>query len=418
MLVSQISLDSHTFALISVMKGCLYVAITSLLLYWLVSRFAARRKSAADDLKESEERFRTIFDSVNDAIFIHDPATGVILDVNRRMCELYGYNHEEALRIDVGAISSGGPEYNQEEALRRIRKSASGGPQLFEWQCRKRNGELFWTEVNMKQAVIRKQKCILVTVRDISERKKAVEAEIAKEAAEAASRAKSEFLSHMSHELRTPLNSILGFSELLRDIPPSDNDTVQRYAGLIYESGNHILSLINDVLDLSKIEAGKLELKIEKFRVHELIIGSIDIFLEAASKRGIKINTNIDKAPDIMEGDKIRIKQVLFNLIGNSMKFTPDGGAIIVSAGETKPGFIKFSVTDTGIGISTEDQKKLFQPFCQLDNSDTKKFAGTGLGLSICRKIVELHGGRIWIESEVGKGSAFIFTIPAAREGD
>ncbi len=289
MLLSEISLDVHTVALISMLKGCLYVAVTSLLLYWLVSRYAA------------------------------------------------------------------------------------------------------WS-------------------------KKAVQVEIAKEAAEAASSAKSEFLAHMSHELRTPLNSILGFSEFLRDITPSDNSTVQKYASLIYESGNHILSLINDILDLSKIEAGKLELKIETFQVHELIVGSLDMFLEAASKRGIKMNTDIDKAPDIMEGDKIRIKQVLFNLIGNSMKFTPDGGAILVSAGETKSGFIKFSVTDTGIGISEEDQKKLFQPFRQLDTTDTNNFAGTGLGLSICRKIIELHGGRIWIESEVGRGSTFIFTIPVARK--
>ena len=291
MLLSEISLDAHTVALISIVKGCLYVAVTSLLLYWLVSRYAA------------------------------------------------------------------------------------------------------WS-------------------------KKAIQAEIAKEAAEAASRAKSEFLAHMSHELRTPLTSILGFSDLLRDIAPSDHDTVQRYAGLIYESGNHILSLINDVLDLSKIEAGKLELKIEKFQVHELITGSLDIFLEEASKRGIKINTDIDKAPDIMEGDKIRIRQVLFNLIGNSMKFTPDGGAITVSAGKTDSGFIKFSVTDTGIGIAGEDQKKLFRPFSQLDTPDTKRFAGTGLGLSICRKIVELHGGRIWLESEVGRGTVFIFKLPAARKGD
>jgi signal transduction histidine kinase len=249
-------------------------------------------------------------------------------------------------------------------------------------------------------------------------RKKAVEIEIAKETAEAASRAKSDFLAYMSHELRTPLNSILGFSELLRNIPQNDPELIKRYAGLIYESGDHILSLISDVLDMSKIEAGKLELKIERCEVRELIASCLNLFSETADKRGLKIAVDMDKEAQSVTGDRIRIKQVLFNLVGNALKFSPDGGKISVGVKMTNGGFIEFSVTDTGSGISAEDRRKLFQPFNQLESADYKNIKGTGLGLSISKNIVEMHGGKIWVESEVGEGSTFFFTIPQNRNTD
>lgn len=409
-LLSQISFNTGVFASLSILKGWLYVAITSLLLYWLINRYAAARQMAEDSLRESETRFRTIFDSVNDAIFLHDPVTGVIQDVNQRMCELYGYTYEEALKLDVGAISAGGPDFNQKEAVRKIRACGTDGPQLFEWLCKKHNGELFWTEVNMKPALIERQQRILVTVRDISERKKAAEVELDREKAEAASYAKSEFLTHIGHELRTPLNSIIGFSEfLMDDCTHSLSASQLEYIKYINESGLHLLHLTNDIRDLSKIEAGKLELKIERIPVVAIIKESLDLICAATEKSGIRIVTETNSAPETIMADKLRLKQVLLNLLNNAVRHTNDGGMITIRV-TSKESATEFSIADTGAGISPKNQEKLFMPFSQIDQENR---GGSGLGLSICKNIVELHGGRIRVESSVGKGSTFIFSIPS-----
>ncbi len=247
-------------------------------------------------------------------------------------------------------------------------------------------------------------------------RKKALEAEIAREAAEAANKAKSDFLAGMSHELRTPLNSIIGFSEIMRDGLAGQVSGRQReFVDHIHESGTHLLSLINDVLDLSKIEAGKMELNPEELPVGELIENSLSLFKEKALKQNLRITTEMEEGVVAVYADRRLLKQVLFNLIGNAIKFTPDGGSIHLNVRKADHNSLEFSVADTGIGISQEDRDKLFQPFRQLDNSYNRKYAGTGLGLSICRKIIDLHGGRIWFESEPGKGSRFIFVIPFLR---
>lgn len=250
-------------------------------------------------------------------------------------------------------------------------------------------------------------------------RERTKEAEDARMMAEAANRSKSEFLANMSHELRTPLNALLGFSEImLRGMTGELTEKQREYLQDIYDSGSHLFSLINDILDLSKIEAGRMELEHEDVDVRNAVEQSLFFVREKAMKHSIRIDVVIEEGIRSVEADKMRLKQVLVNLLSNAAKFTPDGGSIVVSAKEvTDAGVrcIKFSVQDTGPGISERDKSKLFEPFQQLESIYEKKHEGTGLGLALCRRIVKGHGGRIWVESEVGKGSTFSFTIPLEK---
>ncbi len=249
---------------------------------------------------------------------------------------------------------------------------------------------------------------------DITELKESMDTKVLKETAEAANKAKSDFLASMSHEFRTPLNAIIGFSELVSTgLGGPLTDQQKKYVTHIFTSGQHLLSLVNDVLDLSKVEAGKMELEMNAFNINKLIEDSIALFKEKAYKQSLQMTFEIAQGLDTGIGDERKIKQVLFNLLGNAVKFTPDGGRIHVEVTVTDDkNVLRYSVSDSGIGISTEDKNKLFKPFQQGDTRLTRKYKGTGLGLSLCKKLVELHGGRIWVESEIGKGSNFIFVMP------
>jgi PAS domain S-box-containing protein len=293
------------------------------------------------------------------------------------------------------------------------------------------------------------------TVRDISERKKAEflliaardaaekarsEAEQARSQAEMASRAKSDFIAGVSHELRTPLNAILGFSKLLLNprVGPLNTDQ-SAYVSDVVHSAEHLLHLINDILDLSKIEAGKMTLDDSAWSLEEVLEQSMAVVREKARDQNLRLETEIAPgaaALPSVPGDARRIKQVLFNLLSNAVKFTPEGGSITVraargdSAGEAASdlnasadvenpngAWLVFSVRDTGVGISPEDQERIFQAFEQVDSSYTRAQQGTGLGLALSRRIVELHGGQLWVQSEPGNGSTFSFRLPLHETG-
>ncbi|HDH06416.1 MAG TPA: HAMP domain-containing protein [Nitrospirae bacterium] len=257
---------------------------------------------------------------------------------------------------------------------------------------------------------------------------------------EVANFAKSIFLANMSHELRTPLNTIIGFSEVLIDKHYGElNEKQEEYLNDILSSGRHLLSLVQDILDLSKVETGKMELELSTFNIRDILRGSLSMIKETAIKHGIQLNVDVKEIPESMTADERRIKQVVFNLLSNAVKFSNDGGSIHISAEVTDRRwlqdnvpvifreemvtatenshtlYLKVSVEDTGIGIKHESLKKIFEPFQQEDESISRKYKGSGLGLSLSRKLVEMHKGILWVESVVGKGSIFSFILPLEK---
>jgi signal transduction histidine kinase len=232
-------------------------------------------------------------------------------------------------------------------------------------------------------------------------------------AAEMANKAKSEFLANMSHELRTPLNHIIGFTELVHD--EKLGLLVQEQKEYLHDalsSSRHLLALINDILDMSKIEAGKMELNREQVKIEEVLESSISMLKETAGKHNISITWAANGSPSIMADDR-KLRQIFYNLLSNAVKFTPDGGKIVVDLEENDGDYWIFSVADTGIGIDADAHAKIFEPFEQANGEETSKLPGTGLGLSLTKKLVELHGGTIWLESSgKNKGCTFSFTLP------
>jgi PAS domain S-box-containing protein len=390
---------------------------------------AIERKRAEEALQESERRYKALFDSASDAILIHD-LEGRLLEVNQVACERLGYSREELLdKMPMNLIA---PEYaarvlGPAEELRRQ------GHAMFEATQVQRNGTLIPVEVSSRIIEYAGSQAVLSIARDITERKQAraaleeerallarrveertaelsaVNAELA-----GAARLKDEFLASMSHELRTPLNTILGMSEALEEQAYGPlNDEQRTSLQIVEESGRHLLDLINDILDLSKIGAGKLELEIGPVPVESICQASLGLVKQIAHKKQLKVLSGFDHAVTTILADGRRLKQILVNLLSNAVKFTPEGGSIgLEVVGDTEQQVVHFTVWDTGIGIRVENMGRLFQPFVQLDSRLAREYAGTGLGLALVYRMVEMHGGGIAVASDPGHGSRFTVSLP------
>ncbi|WP_445475223.1 PAS domain S-box protein [Methanococcoides methylutens] len=384
-----------------------------------VSRFQGiivditERKLAEEALKRSEHKFKALFDNSNDPVFLYD-LDGNIFEVNNKACECLGLSREALLRKNITETYSPECAANFSKRAEEVCRKDNC---IFEMVILRKDGSEMPVEMSSQLMEYDGKPAILSISRDITERKNVEKALLdTKNKAEAANRLKSEFLANMSHELRTPLTSIIGFSDLLFEKDAGFlNDKQMKYVGNISRSGKHLLTLINDILDLSKIEAGRMELQHEKFRFREVLNNVEALVSPLAEKKNICLSTIIGADDICINADRLKLTQVLFNLVSNAIKFTHEGGSVMIRA-KNDADTLVINVEDTGIGILESDQCDIFKPFTQADSSSNRQFGGTGLGLSLAKKLIKLHGGEIWVESEPGSGSVFGFSVPLTPE--
>ncbi|HEX8552343.1 MAG TPA: ATP-binding protein [Abditibacteriaceae bacterium] len=397
----------------------------------LASVMENRRLSELAESEAKLSQFKSLLDATLDSVLIFEPESLRYTYVNHGAMRHLGYDCEELMDMRPIDIKPSVTEAQYRSMLEPLR-SGEKASLTFEIEHQRKDGTLVPVEVMLQYITLPGDGSSFVSiVRDISERKRAQEALIAakdvaereRERAERANRAKSEFIASVSHELRTPLNAILGFSKLLLNprIGPLNEDQ-QSYVGDVVQSSEHLLHLINDILDLSKIEAGKMTLDRSDFVLKDVLEQSLAAMREEARSQNLALDLEI--APEIaalenVSGDERKVRQVMYNLLSNAVKFTPAGGSIKVKSWrESSPDgeVAVVSVCDTGVGIAAEDQSRIFAAFEQVDGSYARERPGTGLGLAITHSIVELHGGKITLESEEGKGSVFTFCLPLQME--
>jgi nitrogen fixation negative regulator NifL len=382
-----------------------------------VKQDISERLLAEQRLRETEQFFRSVLELAPDGLMVVD-ANGIIQLANVRCETLFGYTRKELIGQTVEMLVPAEARANH-PALREgfhrapaAREMGSGR----ELRGQRKDGSLFPVEIGLSPLPARQGEGaqVAVSIRDITERKEQENAlKQAKAKAEEATAMKSMFLANMSHEIRTPMNAIIGLSHLAlkTQLNPKQRD----YVSKVHNAGTSLLAVINDILDFSKIEAGKLEIETTDFKLDEVISSVTTLTAQKAHEKGLEFLAHVGPGiPEYLLGDPLRLGQILTNFVNNAVKFTERGEVrinieLLERTGQKVQ--LKFSVRDTGIGMTREQSAKLFQPFTQADMSTTRKHGGTGLGLTICRRLVELMGGRIWLESEPGVGSTFYFTV-------
>ena len=383
----------------------------ALLYFWRVNELAREK------VLQSEALTRMIIDTALDAV-ITTNGSGTITEWNMQAELMFDVRRTQAIGQTLSRYLSAPCPPTTTPPTTTYSEFTSGAipNHRVEMVGKTSSGREFPAEIAMSDLTIGGVQQFTAFVQDISERKQQ-EAVLrrAKEAAEAASQAKSQFLANMSHEIRTPMNGVLGMTELLLSTPL--NDKQRRYANTVHTSGTNLLHIINDILDFSKIEAGRLTLEHIPFNLREVLTETTGLYHEQAQKKGLTLTTTIARdTPDIIHGDPHRLRQILTNLLGNALKFT-EAGTISISAGADRddPGRAHIEVRDTGIGIPPEAQEKIFESFSQADGSTTRKYGGTGLGLAIVKQLVGMMGGQVGLTSRPGQGTTFWFTISTDR---
>ncbi|AKB70923.1 sensory transduction histidine kinase [Methanosarcina mazei C16] len=362
---------------------------------------------AEQELKSQEREKKVLLDSLNELAIFVDPDFKIIW-ANKAALEHMKIDLEKAKGMCVKTTPDINGSLFGHMQLEKIFNSGNKESGEFSLE----NGTYWFVQAIPVTDDSGKIIGILGTFRDITERKAIEKLLQEKQVAEIANRTKSEFLANMSHELRTPLNSIIGFSDLLCDqIYGKLNEKQLKYTNNISKSGKHLLNLINDILDLSKVEAGKMELDYREFELADRLNSVKSLLSPIAARKNIKIEINVNKDLTTICADEARFVQIMYNLVDNAIKFSFENNPVRIEA-RRKGEFLETTVTDIGIGIKPEDQHKLFQPFSQVAAFSSKKFQGTGLGLSLVKQIVNLHGGYVWFRSIPGEGSTFAFAIP------
>ncbi|MGA2411343.1 MAG: response regulator, partial [Candidatus Binataceae bacterium] len=390
----------------------------------LLAEAAARAAAAAANetvqrrLGESEAKLRKIFETSSDNITINRLSDGHYLEVNEAFTKAFGCAREEILGSTSGALGLWANRNQLREFVKRIK--AEGVVANMEVDTRARDGSTTPYLLSSKVIEIGGEQCVVTIAHNIQSIRQA-EADLiaAREAALAASQAKSEFLSIMSHEIRTPMNALLGMAQLLRETPL--NPEQKKYLEIMSHNGDALLDLINSILDLAKIESGRLALERASFDLDTVVDRTIETLSVRAHQKGIELLAHVKPGvPNQLVDDRLRLGQILLNLLGNAIKFTDSGQVLLTVEGDASgvKGHLHFAVADTGIGIAKDQLERVFADFTQADSSTSRKYGGSGLGLAIVRRLAVLMGGRVWVESELGHGSVFHFTAQFQVQAD